>query len=213
AQGAPQPSPVQHRLLGEQAPRRDPQGRDPAQAQPPAHAPRGARVPARDRPRPPGDEVATLLSVAQVWPSAFRFVVGLYWLYFASQKWQGIGWMKPVLDSAARVNPIPGLHEMLVSVVVPNWVPFALAQSIADTFNRVSFDAEGYGFPAHQRTLSRLIEDIRILGPAGVERAAQGWDRHARLHEASVHEAEKAALHAIEKADRGPAWDEVRRNL
>jgi hypothetical protein len=77
----------------------------------------------------------------------------------------------------------------------------------------VSFDAEGYGFPAHQRTLARLIEDIRILGPAGVERAAQGWDRHARLHEASVHEAEKAALHAIEKADRGPAWDEVRRNL
>jgi hypothetical protein len=77
----------------------------------------------------------------------------------------------------------------------------------------VSFDAEGYGFPAHQRTLARLIEDIRILGPAGVERAAQGWDRHGRLHEAAVHEAEKAALHAIEKADRGPAWDEVRRNL
>src|SRR5438093_13060580 len=41
--------------------------------------------------------------------------------------------MKPVLDSAARVNPIPGLHEMLVSVVVPNWVPFALTQSIAET--------------------------------------------------------------------------------
>ena len=29
----------------------------------------------------------------------------------------------------------------------------------------------------------------------------------------SIHAAEKAALHAIEKADRGPAWDEVRRNL
>ena len=77
----------------------------------------------------------------------------------------------------------------------------------------MSVDAEGYGFPEHQRTLSRLIEDIRVLGPAGVERAAQGWDRHARLHEASMHEAEKAALHAIERADRGPAWDEVRRNL
>jgi hypothetical protein len=75
-------------------------------------------------------------------------------------------------------------------------------------------DAEGYGFPEHQRTLSRLMDDIRILSPAGVERAAQGWDRHARLAGTeTIHDAEKAALRAIEKADRGPAWDEVRRNL
>ena len=73
----------------------------------------------------------------EVWPSLFRIVVGLYWLYFASQKWQGIAWMKPVLDSAARVNPIPGMHEVLVSVVVPNWVPFALAQSAAETVTAV----------------------------------------------------------------------------
>jgi hypothetical protein len=78
----------------------------------------------------------------------------------------------------------------------------------------VSVDAEGYGFPEHQKTLSRLIDDIRVLGPAGVERAAQGWDRHARLHGLqAIHNAEKAAVHAIEQADRGPAWDEVRRNL
>jgi hypothetical protein len=78
----------------------------------------------------------------------------------------------------------------------------------------VSVDAEGYGFPEHQKTLSRLIDDIRVLGPAGVERAAQGWDRHARLHGLqAIHDAEKAAIHAIEQADRGPAWDEVRRNL
>ena len=70
--------------------------------------------------------------MAELWPSLFRIVVGVYWLYFASQKWQGIGWMKPVLDEAARVNPIPGLHEFLVSVVVPNWVPFALAQTVAE---------------------------------------------------------------------------------
>jgi uncharacterized membrane protein YphA (DoxX/SURF4 family) len=71
--------------------------------------------------------------VADAWPSVFRIVVGLYWLYFASQKWQGIAWMKGVLDSAAGANPIPGLHEILVSVVVPNWVPFSLAESIAET--------------------------------------------------------------------------------
>ena len=78
----------------------------------------------------------------------------------------------------------------------------------------MSVDAEGYGFPEHQRTLARLIEDIRILSPAGVERAAQGWDRHARLKGLDeVHKAEKAALHAIEQAGRGEAWDEIRRNL
>jgi uncharacterized membrane protein YphA (DoxX/SURF4 family) len=75
--------------------------------------------------------------VAEVWPSLFRIVVGIYWLYFASQKWQGIGWMHDVLVSAARVNPIPGLHEFLVSVVVPNWVPFALAQTVAETVTAV----------------------------------------------------------------------------
>ena len=70
--------------------------------------------------------------MAEVWPSLFRVVIGIYWLYFGSQKWQGIAWMRPVLVSSANANPIPGLHELLVSVVVPNWVPFALAQSIAE---------------------------------------------------------------------------------
>ena len=78
----------------------------------------------------------------------------------------------------------------------------------------MSIDAEGYGFPEHQRTLQRLIDDIRVLSPSGVERAAQGWDRHARLQGLEqIHAAEKAATHSIEQADRGPAWDEVRRNL
>ena len=71
--------------------------------------------------------------MAEVWPSVVRFVVGVYWLYFASQKWQGVGWMKPLIESSARDNPIPGLHEFLVSVVVPNWFVFALAQAVAET--------------------------------------------------------------------------------
>jgi hypothetical protein len=78
----------------------------------------------------------------------------------------------------------------------------------------MGIDTEGYGFPDHEKTLSRLIADIRILSPAGVERAAQGWDRHARLHGLEeIHKAEKAALHAIEQSGRGEAWDEIRRNL
>src|SRR3989475_12459459 len=92
---------------------------------------------------------------------------------------------------------------------VDRWI-----QAESDRLGAVSVDAEGYGFPEHQRTLSRLMDDIRILSPAGVERAAQGWDRHARLQGLqSIHDAEKAALHAIEQADRGAAWDEARRDL
>jgi hypothetical protein len=78
----------------------------------------------------------------------------------------------------------------------------------------MSVDVEGYGFPEKKRTIARLMEDIRVLGPAGVERVAQGWDDHVGDKGLpAFREAEKAALHAIEKADRGPAWDEVRRTL
>jgi hypothetical protein len=78
----------------------------------------------------------------------------------------------------------------------------------------MGLDADGYGFPEHQRTLARLMEDVRVLSPAGVERVALGWDRHVGKHGLqALHDAEKAAMHAVEKADRGPAWDEVRRSL
>jgi hypothetical protein len=58
------------------------------------------------------------------------------------------------------------------------------------------------------------MEDVRVLSPAGVERVALGWDRHVGKHGLqALHDAEKAALHAIEQADRGEAWDQVRRSL
>jgi hypothetical protein len=75
-------------------------------------------------------------------------------------------------------------------------------------------DAEGYGFPEHERTLARLMADVRVMGPAGVERAARGLDRHVGTHGLDeFHAAEKAATHAIEKADRGDAWDAFRSSL
>ena len=69
----------------------------------------------------------------ELFASIFRIVVGLYWLYFASQKWQGVGWMHGVMDSMAKDNPIPGLHEILVSFVAPNWFLFALAEAAGET--------------------------------------------------------------------------------
>lgn len=29
--------------------------------------------------------------MSEAWASLFRIVVGLFWLYYASQKWQGVG--------------------------------------------------------------------------------------------------------------------------
>src|ERR1700694_5786716 len=78
----------------------------------------------------------------------------------------------------------------------------------------MSVDAEGYGFPEHQRTLARLMEDIRVLSPAGVERVARGWDEHVGTTGLQAFsDAGKAATHAIEQADRGAAWDLVRSSL
>jgi uncharacterized membrane protein YphA (DoxX/SURF4 family) len=71
--------------------------------------------------------------MSEAWASVFRVVVGVYWLYFASQKWQGVGWMKGLIQSAGPANPIPGLHEILIQVVAPNWLVFAIAQGAAET--------------------------------------------------------------------------------
>jgi uncharacterized membrane protein YphA (DoxX/SURF4 family) len=71
--------------------------------------------------------------IPRIWASVFRIVVGAYWLYYASQKWQGVGWMKSLIVSTAKANPIPGLHDFLVQVTVPNWFLFAVAQGAGET--------------------------------------------------------------------------------
>ena len=78
-------------------------------------------------------EITARRPVLEAWPSLFRVTVGLYWLYFASQKWQGVGWMHDLMIATAKANPIPGLREFLTSVVVPNWLPFAVGQAVGET--------------------------------------------------------------------------------
>jgi uncharacterized membrane protein YphA (DoxX/SURF4 family) len=67
------------------------------------------------------------------WPSIFRTIVGLYWLYFASTKWNGVEWVHGLIASAGSSNPIPGLRDILTNVVAPNWFLFAVGQTIAET--------------------------------------------------------------------------------
>jgi uncharacterized membrane protein YphA (DoxX/SURF4 family) len=69
----------------------------------------------------------------ETWASVFRVVVGLYWLYFASTKWQGVGWTRGLIQSAGAANPIPGLREILINLVAPNWFIFSVVQTIGET--------------------------------------------------------------------------------
>src|SRR5436305_1769606 len=75
-------------------------------------------------------------------------------------------------------------------------------------------DAEGYGYLEGEQGIDRLLNDARVLSPAGIERAAWGWDRH---EDPAVmqrfHEAERAALRELEQADRTPSWDDARKRI
>jgi hypothetical protein len=62
------------------------------------------------------------------------------------------------------------------------------------------------------RERERLRTELGTFSAAGVERAAWGWDQHGGDIE-SYHDAERAALHGIEKANRAGEWDEFRRSL
>jgi hypothetical protein len=65
----------------------------------------------------------------------------------------------------------------------------------------------------NKRAIERLVSDIRVFSPVGIERAAWGWEQHERGALEAYHTAERAALKAIENADLGPKWDEYRRSL
>ena len=73
------------------------------------------------------------MRLPDLWRGVFRIVVGVFWLYFASQKWGGVAWMRPLIEGAPAVNPIPGLHELLAVVVAPNWFGFAVLQAVGET--------------------------------------------------------------------------------
>ena len=75
-------------------------------------------------------------------------------------------------------------------------------------------DVEGYGYEEHQSLIERLLDDLRTLGPAGIERIADGY---TRLDEDGGHERfhglEAEALKDIEGANLGSRWDELRNGI
>lgn len=58
--------------------------------------------------------------------------MGFYWIYFSSQKWFDDAWVKPILEQAARSNPIPILSRLMDTLVLPNWLILTRAQTILE---------------------------------------------------------------------------------
>jgi hypothetical protein len=75
-------------------------------------------------------------------------------------------------------------------------------------------DADGYGPQQGQTDLDRLLEETRTLSPLGVERVADGWERHAGggRHESWV-AAERAALHVLEERGKTSEWQQLQNRV
>jgi hypothetical protein len=75
-------------------------------------------------------------------------------------------------------------------------------------------DPDGYGYDPHEDPIEQLLEDLRTLSPAGIERMAWGWDqRESGEAYTRYHQAEKAALRLIEEQRRADRWEELRRKV
>ena len=75
-------------------------------------------------------------------------------------------------------------------------------------------DQDGYGYTPEERGPERLLADLRTLSPLGIARAAGGWTKHVEEGNPDrFHEAEKAALKALEAANLAPAWEDLRRQI
>jgi hypothetical protein len=75
-------------------------------------------------------------------------------------------------------------------------------------------DDDGYGARPGQSDIDRLLEDSRTLSPLGIERAAEGWAKHAGSGaHPGWHDAERAALHTVESRKRAAEWDELRNRV
>lgn len=66
------------------------------------------------------------------WQSVFRIGVGFFWLFFAYTSWNGTGPSAVAIESGFHTNPLPGVHELLVAVVLPNWTWFSLLQTAGE---------------------------------------------------------------------------------
>jgi hypothetical protein len=74
-------------------------------------------------------------------------------------------------------------------------------------------DSDGYGYRPDEHGVNRLLDDLRTLSPSGIERVARGWELYGLPHLDAYHEAESAALRAIENAHLTTDWEALQREV
>jgi uncharacterized membrane protein YphA (DoxX/SURF4 family) len=70
--------------------------------------------------------------LTEFWALAVRLSTGFFWLYFASQRWFDVGWVRDLYTTAAANNYIP-LYGELLRRLAGDWLILAVVVTAAET--------------------------------------------------------------------------------
>jgi uncharacterized membrane protein YphA (DoxX/SURF4 family) len=70
--------------------------------------------------------------LTEFWALAVRLSTGFFWLYFASQRWFDVGWVRDLYTTAAANNYIP-LYGELLRRLAGDWLILAVFVTAAET--------------------------------------------------------------------------------
>jgi uncharacterized membrane protein YphA (DoxX/SURF4 family) len=70
--------------------------------------------------------------LTELWALAVRLYTGFFWLYFASQRWFDVGWVRDLYTTAAANNYIP-LYGELLRRLAGDWLILAVVVTAAET--------------------------------------------------------------------------------
>jgi len=70
--------------------------------------------------------------LTELWALAVRFSAGFFWLFFASQRWFDVGWVRDLFTTAAANNYIPFYGDFLRRLA-GDWFIIAAVVTAAET--------------------------------------------------------------------------------
>jgi uncharacterized membrane protein YphA (DoxX/SURF4 family) len=79
-----------------------------------------------------GLHVGGLSRLVDLWAFALRLSTGLFWLFFASQRWLDISWVRDLFTTAAVNNYLP-VYGVLLRTLMDSWYYVALFVTVAET--------------------------------------------------------------------------------
>jgi len=97
-------------------------------------------------------------------------------------------------------------------VAWPSWTTTQTPGRAPSPQNEV-VDREGYGYDSHQSLTERLVDDLRALGPSGIERIAESYQQLEQVgHKQRFHDVERKALAAVQEG-RVDEWEQLRARI